>query len=99
MTPTNDWRHPVAPPPPVPIRAAPQRYLDFVFSDAAQPLWRRCHQSAGQFYARPVTDAAGAARYTLKELSCTDDFDRVFVYAPTRSALRSPARQCRPESQ
>lgn len=72
--------------------AAPQRYLDFVFSDAAQALWRRCHVNAGQFHAKPITNAVGVARYALKDLRTPADFERVFTYAPTVSAPEARAR-------
>lgn len=70
---------------------APSRHLDFVFSGAALALWRRCHVNAGQFHAKPATDAAGLARYSLKDLRHSADLDHLFVYAPTSKASRCPA--------
>lgn len=76
--------------------AAPPRYLDFVFSDAAEPLWRRCHVNAGQFCAKPVTDVAGLAGYTLKDVRGMADLDRIIAYAPMcrvpHPAPKSPHR-------
>lgn len=68
--------------------SAPPRFVEFVFSDAAQALWHRCHPHAGQFHAERVSDAAGLAAYMLKDLHVGEGVDRLFVYMPTRGTGR-----------
>lgn len=71
--------------------AAPRRYVEFVLDGAAQALWHRCHTHAGQFHAMRVSDTAGLAGYMLKDVHRVEDYDRIFVYAPTVDALRQNA--------
>jgi len=61
---------------------APQRYVDFLMSPAAQIFWKSCHPQCGQMDAGALKDARSWTAYYFRRSSGVDGQDNMLVYLP-----------------
>ncbi|MGK7865451.1 hypothetical protein [Falsiroseomonas sp. E2-1-a4] len=69
---------------------APQRYVDFLTSQAAQVFWKSCHPRCGQLDAGAGSDARRWIALQLRKASGVDGQNSLVVYLP-EVLLREPA--------
>ncbi|MGG5809163.1 hypothetical protein [Falsiroseomonas sp. CW058] len=75
---------------------APARYVEFLLSDAAQPLWSSCHRNCGQLDVAPPRDVRRWASYQIKFVRGGEALDCMVLYVPQARVANSslqPARQ------
>ncbi|MGK7865485.1 hypothetical protein, partial [Falsiroseomonas sp. E2-1-a4] len=69
---------------------APQRYIDFLMSPAAQVFWKSCHPRCGQLDAGAGSDARRWIALQLRKASGVAGQNSMVVYLP-EVLLREPA--------
>ncbi|MGK7863072.1 hypothetical protein [Falsiroseomonas sp. E2-1-a4] len=77
---------------------APQRYVDFLMSPAAQIFWKSCHPQCGQLAAGALKDARRWTAYYFRQSSGVDGQDNMVIHLP-EVLLReaAPSTDRRPE--
>ena len=63
---------------------APEAFVEFAGSPAAQALWKSIHNRCGQLHAEPTVDLDAMAEYIAKMLYQHNSLDRAVYYTPRR---------------